>query len=112
MIELYVLTISQPKNIDTICKALLTDTAEEMAPDLIHQAEDLSWEFTRAFIIFAGCHNLYNSDRKLSDAADMDQPILRHTLSSQHILKRGSLAHARNISCMHDIQTLVKCYNR
>ena len=64
----------QPKNIDTLCKAVV-NTAEKYEPDLpttqqhtlITAAQAISRKFTRTFTLFAGCHNTYNSSEPLHD---------------------------------------------
>ena len=56
----------QPKNIDTICKAII-DTAETICPTLSTKAEKVSRTFTQAFTSFAKCHNIYNRGYQLSE---------------------------------------------
>lgn len=62
--------LPQPKNIDTLCKALV-DTAELVEPTLTSTAENISRRFTRVFTLFAACHNAYNSCNKFS-ATDIE----------------------------------------
>jgi hypothetical protein len=44
----------------------MVDTAEVVEPTLTSTTEDISRRFTKAFTLFAACHNLYNSAKKFT----------------------------------------------